>query len=101
MGCLFAMFAGLFPRLALFMCGSQCTGAGRRRHGSGRSSASSPPFTTLMYVILYRPGGLVEFDWFWIRPGGLLRPRALGHHLLPAPPGAGVPIGRRCLRSAS
>ena len=24
------------------------------------------PFTTLMYVILYRGGGLSGFDWFWI-----------------------------------
>ncbi len=96
MGCLFAMFAGLFPRLALFMLWVARPG----QVDAAFESWIWPflgiiflPFTTLMYVILYRPGGLVGFDWFWI---GLAVFFDLAHTatgVLPAPPGAGVPIG--------
>ena len=69
MGCLFAMFAGLFPRLALFMLWVARPGQVDAAFGSWIwpfLGIIFLPFTTLMYVILYRPGGLVGFDWFWI-----------------------------------
>ena len=69
MGCLFALFAGLFPRLGLFMLWV----ARPNLVDAAFDTFIWPflgiiflPFTTLMYVILYRGGGLVGFDWFWI-----------------------------------
>jgi hypothetical protein len=69
MGCLFVMFAGLFPRLGLLMVWI----ARPNQVDLAFDGWFWPllgiiflPFTTLMYVILYRGGGLSGFDWFWI-----------------------------------
>ena len=70
MGCLFAMFAGIFPRLGLFIIWI----ARPLMVDAAFSTWIWPllgliflPFATLMYVILYTPGvGLVGGDWFWI-----------------------------------
>ena len=69
MGCLFAMFAGLFPRFALLMLWI----ARPTMVEAAFDTWIWPllgllflPFTTLMYVILWRTGGLTGFDWFWI-----------------------------------
>ena len=69
MGCLFVMFAGLFPRLGLFMLWI----ARPNMVDAAFDTFIWPllgiiflPFTTLMYVILYQGGGLSGFDWFWI-----------------------------------
>jgi hypothetical protein len=79
MGCLFAMFAGLFPRLALVMVWVARPG----KVDAAFDTWIWPllgfvflPFTTLMYVILWRAGGLTGFDWFWI---GLAVLFDLGH----------------------
>jgi len=69
MGCLFALLGGLFPRLAVFILWV----ARPERVDAAFSSFIWPllgiiflPFTTLMYVVLWRVGGLEGFDWFWI-----------------------------------
>ncbi|GHE46882.1 hypothetical protein GCM10017673_55940 [Streptosporangium violaceochromogenes] len=70
MGCLFAIFAGLFPRLAVFIIWV----ARPNLVSSAFDTWIWPllgliflPFTTLMYIVLYVPGaGLRGGDWFWI-----------------------------------
>jgi len=71
MPCLFALFAGMFPRL-----GTLFVWLARPRMFSAAFNGSwfwpilgiiFLPFTTLMYVILWSPGiGLTTWDWFWI-----------------------------------
>ena len=69
MGCLFALFAGVFPRFALFIVWVA------RPHmvDAAFDTWIWPllgflflPFTTLIYVILWRAGGLDGSDWFWL-----------------------------------
>ena len=70
MGCLFALFAGIFPRLALFIVWV----ARPALVGAAFSTWIFPligiiflPFATLIYVILYTPGiGLTGWEWFWV-----------------------------------
>jgi hypothetical protein len=71
MGCLFAIMAGLFPRLALFIVWV----AKPALVAAAFSTWIFPllgiiflPFATLMYVILYVPeiGGLTGWGWFWV-----------------------------------
>lgn len=70
MPCLFAMFAGLFPRL-----GSLLIWLARPTMFSAAFGGSwlwpilgiiFLPFTTLMYVILWSPTGLTGGDWLWL-----------------------------------
>ena len=76
MGCLFAMFAGLFPRLALFILWI----ARPARIDAAFDTFLWPllgiiflPFATLMYVLLYTPGrGLIGWDWIWVGIAALL-----------------------------
>lgn len=97
MGCLFALFAGVFPRLALFIVWV----ARPERVNAAFSTWIWPllgiiflPFTTLIYVLLYTPGrGLSTGDWFWV---GLALLLDLGHWAASATqrkqiPGRGVP----------
>ena len=70
MGCLFAVFAGMFPRLGTLLIWiarpllfSQAFGGSWLWPLLGIIFL---PFTTLMYVIVWGPNGLVGFDWFWI-----------------------------------
>ena len=91
MGCLFALFGGLFPRLALLVVRI----ARPALVGPVFNTFLLPllgiiflPFATLIYVIVYTPGvGLIGFDWFWVILAVLLD---LGHwsaRLHPAEPG--------------
>jgi hypothetical protein len=76
MGCLFALMAGLFPRLALFIVWV----ARPARIDAAFDTFLLPllgiiflPFATLMYVLLYTPGrGLTGWDWFWVVVAALL-----------------------------
>ena len=76
MGCLFAMLAGLFPRLALFILWI----ARPARIDAAFDTFLWPllgiiflPFATLMYVLLHTPGrGLIGWDWFWVGIAALL-----------------------------
>ena len=69
MGCLFALLAGVFPRFALFIIWV----ARPAKVDAAFDGWFWPllgiiflPFATLIYVILYRTGGLDGFDWFWV-----------------------------------
>jgi hypothetical protein len=70
MGCLFALFAGGFPRLAtLFIWLARPLLFSAAFGGSWfwpLLGIIFLPFTTLMYILVWSPGGLVGFDWFWI-----------------------------------
>jgi hypothetical protein len=76
MGCLFAIFAGVFPRLALFIIWI----ARPRLVDAAFDTWIFPligiiflPFGTLMYVLLYTPGvGLTGWEWFWVVIAGML-----------------------------
>src|SRR5690349_3609544 len=75
MGCLFALFAGLFPRLALFIVWiARPALVDAAFHGwiVPLLGIIFLPFATLMYVILYTPGiGLTGWGLFWVVIAGL------------------------------
>jgi uncharacterized membrane protein YczE len=69
MGCLFVLFAGVFPRLGLFIVWV----ARPEKVDAAFSTWIWPllgiiffPLATLIYVILWQAGGLDGFDWFWV-----------------------------------
>jgi hypothetical protein len=70
LGCLFALFGGLFPRLALlvlWIARPALVGAAFNTFLLPLLGIIFLPFATLIYVIVYTPGvGLVGFDWFWV-----------------------------------
>ncbi|MGH3142033.1 MAG: hypothetical protein ACRDWG_06700 [Actinomycetes bacterium] len=76
MVCLFALFAGVFPRLAVLILWI----ARPERVDLAFSSFIWPllgiiflPFATLIYLLLWTPGqGLSGWDWFWVVLAGLL-----------------------------
>jgi len=79
MGCLLALFAGVFPRMALLIVWL----ARPRMVDAAFDTWVWPllgilflPFATLMYVILWQSGGINGGDWFWVALAGLLD---LGH----------------------
>ena len=75
MGCLFALFAGLFPRLALlivWVARPALVAAAFTTWLLPLLGIIFLPFATLMYVILYTPGrALTAWEWFWIILAGL------------------------------
>jgi hypothetical protein len=70
MGCLFALFAGVFPRLALlivWIARPALVGAAFNTFLLPLLGIIFLPFATLIYVLLYTPGvGLTGFEWFWV-----------------------------------
>ena len=70
MGCLFALLAGFFPRLALFIvwvARPALVGAAFGTWVVPLLGIIFLPFATLMYVILYTPGlCLTGWEWFWV-----------------------------------
>jgi hypothetical protein len=71
MGCLFAVFAGLFPRLAvLFIWLARPVRFSVAFDGFLLWPVLGLiflPFTTLMYVMVWSPDvGLAGLDWFWL-----------------------------------
>lgn len=71
MVCLFALFAGAFPRLAtLFIWLARPARFSAAFNGSWLLPLLGViflPFTTLMYIIIWTPGvGIVGWDWFWL-----------------------------------
>ena len=75
MGCLLALFAGLFPRVALFIIWV----ARPRLVDAAFDTWIWPllgllflPLATLIYVILWQGGGLSSGDWFWVILAGIL-----------------------------
>jgi hypothetical protein len=82
MGCLFLMFAGLFPRLGVLFIWLARPVYFTAAFGD---TILWPilgivflPFTTLMYVLLWSPGvGLGAWDWLWL---GLALLLDVGHY---------------------
>lgn len=75
MGCLLALFAGVFPRLALlfvWIARPKMVDAAFDTWIWPLLGLLFLPFATLMYVILWRAGGLDGADWIWIVLAGLL-----------------------------
>ena len=70
MCCLFALLAGFFPRLALFIvwvARPALVGAAFGTWIVPLLGIIFLPFATLIYVILYTPGsGLTGWEWFWV-----------------------------------
>jgi hypothetical protein len=70
MGCLLAMFAGLFPRLGLFIIWIARPALVDAAFGTfvlPLLGIIFLPFGTLIYVILYTPGvGLTGWEWSWV-----------------------------------
>lgn len=71
MGCLFAIFGGFFPRLAVLILW-----LARPAYFSAAFGGNwlwpilgiiFLPFTTLLYVVLWSPDvGLIGLDWLWL-----------------------------------
>lgn len=82
MGCLFAIFAGMFPRLGvLFIWLARPTFFSAAFGGSWfwpLLGILFLPFTTLMYVLLWSPGGVGGWDWFWLVLAFLIDIGAIG-----------------------
>lgn len=71
MGCLFAVFAGFFPRIAVLIMWLARPAFFNAAFGGNWIwpilGVLFLPFTTLMYIILVSPSvGLVGLDWFWL-----------------------------------
>ena len=70
MGCLFALFGGAFPRLALlivWIARPALVGAAFNTFLLPLLGIIFLPFAILIYVILYTPGvGLTGFEWLWV-----------------------------------
>lgn len=92
MGCLLAVFVGMFPRLALVMFWI----ARPERMDDTFPGFLWPllgiiflPFTTVVYVLLYIPGvGVTGSDWWWIALAVVLD---LGHVVVSAGQGRAAP----------
>ena len=82
MGCLFAIFAGAFPRLAtLFIWLARPTLFSQAFGGSWfwpLLGVIFLPFTTLMYVLLWSSTGLTGWDWFWLIIAAVLDISSIG-----------------------
>ncbi len=70
MPCLFAMFAGFFPRLGTLFIWLARPGYFNAAFGNSWFwpilGIIFLPFTTLMYVIVWSATGLTGWDWMWI-----------------------------------
>ena len=71
----FAIFAGLFPRLGLFIiwiARPALVDAAFNTFIWPLLGIIFFPFATLIYVVLYTPGiGLTGWEWFWVILAGL------------------------------
>jgi hypothetical protein len=69
-GCLFVIFAGLFPRIAVFVIWLARPTLFLAAFGGSwlwpLLGILILPFTTLMYVLLWSPAGLAGWDWLWL-----------------------------------
>jgi hypothetical protein len=69
MGCLFALFAGFFPRFAVLFIWLARPALFNAAIGPlfAILGIIFLPFTTLMYVILWSPAGNIQgLDWLWL-----------------------------------
>jgi hypothetical protein len=79
--CLFAILAGLAPRIAFAILWLARPNVVAAAFGDvllwPLLGLVFLPFTTLMYTILWGPGGLTGFDWIWV---GIAFVLDLGHY---------------------
>jgi hypothetical protein len=70
MGCLFLVFAGAFPRLAVLFIWLARPALFSAAFGGAwlwpLLGVIFLPLTTLMYVLLWSSAGITGFDWFWL-----------------------------------
>ena len=70
MGCLFVMFAGLFPRIGVLLIWLARPTLFLAAFGGSwlwpLLGIFILPFTTLMYVLLWSPAGIGGWDWLWL-----------------------------------
>ncbi|MFV9504049.1 MAG: hypothetical protein AB4911_05725 [Oscillochloridaceae bacterium umkhey_bin13] len=82
MGCLFAIFAGMFPRLGvMFIWLARPILFSVAFGGSWFWPVLGIlflPFTTLMYVLLWSVTGLTGWDWMWLLLAFLIDTGAIG-----------------------
>ena len=75
MGCIFAIVAGFFPRLGLFIVWvfwPRLVDAAFHTWIVPLLGIIFFPLATLLYVLLYTPGiGLTGWGWFWVFVAGL------------------------------
>jgi hypothetical protein len=80
-GCLVVTFGAFFPRLAVLFIWLARPGMFEAAIGSAFVALLGIiflPFTTLVYVVLWEPGGLTGFDWLWVFLAFLLDLGVLG-----------------------
>jgi hypothetical protein len=69
-GCLFLIFGAAFPRLATIFIWLARPAFFSAAFGGAwlipLLGIIFLPFTTLMYVLLWSPAGLIGWDWFWL-----------------------------------
>ena len=103
---LFAVFAGIFPRLGLFIIWV----ARPERVDAAFDSFIWPllglillPFATLIYVILWQVGGLSGWDWFCVGhyPVSRSRSHAMSADWPSTPPGVSTTTGAAASRTTS
>lgn len=70
MGCLFAIFAGMFPRLGVLLIWLARPAFFSAAFGGSWLwpvlGVIFLPFTTLMYALVWGPGGVGGWDWLWL-----------------------------------
>ncbi|MEV4411828.1 hypothetical protein [Catellatospora sp. NPDC049609] len=69
MGCLFVMYAAVFPRLGLIAIWVLRPGLVDAAFDTWiwpLLGLVFVPFATLLYVVLYHIGGLTWWEWFWV-----------------------------------
>jgi hypothetical protein len=70
MGCLFAIFAGAFPRIATAILWLARPMLFSAAFGGAwlwpLLGIVFLPLTTLFYVVMWTPAGLMGWDWFWL-----------------------------------
>lgn len=69
MGCLFVLFAGVFPRLARFIVGVARPSRVDAAFGSWiwpRLGIIFLPFAALVYLVVWGTRGLIDLGWFWV-----------------------------------
>lgn len=83
MGCLFAIFAGMFPRLGVLLIWLARPAIFSTAFGGSwfwpLLGIFFLPFTTVIYVLLWAPSGNIGgFDWLWLGLAVLIDLGAIG-----------------------
>jgi hypothetical protein len=74
-GCLIAWVAAFAPRLVLILAwifGNRWDAVWKGNWFWPLMGIIFAPYTTIMYMLVYGPGGITGWDWMWIGLGVLL-----------------------------